>query len=134
MAKALIVRTNGTVEQTNIGEGSYNIISETVGGIFDSVSNNHLDIVGYVHDSGLLIGLEPNPMGCGLFGHIIVGDIVVSKTDAEGETIDLDDSYFGSNFAKLASVLNTDEELKKDLAVIRDQRAKEPMKIYGLNF
>jgi hypothetical protein len=69
-----------------------------------------------------------------LFGHIIVGDIVVSKTDAEGETIDLDDSYFGSNFAKLASVLNTDEELKKDLAVIRDQRAKEPMKIYGLNF
>ena len=134
MAKALIVRTNGTVEQTNIGEGSYNIISDTVGGIFDSVSNSVLDIVGYVHDSGLLIGLEPNPMGCGLFGHIIVGDIVVSKTDTQGETIDLDDSYFESNFAELTSVLNTDEELKKDLAVIRDERAKEPMKIYGLNF
>ncbi|MBM4074570.1 MAG: DUF3846 domain-containing protein [Planctomycetes bacterium] len=133
MAKALIIRTNGTVQAVEIGEGKYDIISDTVGGIFDSVSNNLLDIVGYVNDMGLLIGLEPNPMGTGMFGHVIVGDIVISRVNDEGETIDLGEPYFTERFASLVRQVNSDEETKQRLAEMRDMRAQEPMKIFGLD-
>jgi hypothetical protein len=62
-------------------------INDAVGGYFDVVrpldASDH--IVGYVHDEGLLMGLEPNALASALFGRFLVGNcVVVGAFDKEG--------------------------------------------------
>jgi hypothetical protein len=56
-------------------------IQKLVGGHFDCVSTNvgreDVAFVGYVHDEGLLIGLEYNYLASALFGRDLVGDCVL---------------------------------------------------------
>jgi hypothetical protein len=59
----------------------YKDIQKLVGGNFDCVSTNvgrdDVSFEGYVHDEGLLIGLEYNYLASALFGRDLVGDCVL---------------------------------------------------------
>ena len=69
---------------TPIPLGDHTTIHEQVGGWFDCVTTESL--VGYVHDEGLLIGLQLNPIATALFGRILVGNCVVySHLNDKGE-------------------------------------------------
>ncbi len=69
---------------TPIPLGDHTTIHEQVGGWFDCVRQD--DLVGYVHDEGLLIGLPLNPIATALFGRIIVGNCVVyNSVDSKGK-------------------------------------------------
>lgn len=69
--------------------GIAEFINATVGGWFDAVHpypSNDLNIVGYVNDEGLLMGLEPNIVASALFGRVLVGTaVVVGALDEEGQ-------------------------------------------------
>lgn len=68
-------------------------IHSVVEGWFDCVSpfstdpsTKALDIVGYVHDEGLLLGLQPNAIASALFGRFLVGRcVVVGTLNADGQ-------------------------------------------------
>lgn len=77
-------------------------INELVGGWFDAVTSTDttVDLVGYVHDEGLLLGLPMNPVATALFGKIIVGPCVVfrcvnekNKYDGEDYSLNEDDLH-----------------------------------------
>jgi hypothetical protein len=69
---------------TAIPLGDHTTIHEQVGGWFDCARQD--DLVGYVHDEGLLLGLPLNPVATALFGRIIVGNCVVyNSVDSKGE-------------------------------------------------
>ena len=68
------------IDQDDDERGISEFINTAVGGWFDAVHpypNDDLNIVGYVHDEGLLMGLEPNPVASALFGRFLVGTVVV---------------------------------------------------------
>jgi hypothetical protein len=75
------------------GSGIGDFIRSVVGGWFDCVypfspdpDAKVLDIVGYVHDEGLLDGLEPNIIASALFGRYLVGRcVVVGVTNPDGQ-------------------------------------------------
>jgi hypothetical protein len=52
-------------------------INDLVGGWFDCVYSG--DLVGFVHDEGLIQGLPLNPVATALFGSIICGPCVVLR-------------------------------------------------------
>jgi hypothetical protein len=69
---------------TAIPLGDHTTIHEQVGGWFDCARQD--DLVGYVHDEGLLLGLPLNPVATALFGRIIVGNCVVyNSVDSKGD-------------------------------------------------
>ena len=81
---------------TPIPLGDHTTIHEQVGGWFDCVTTESL--VGYVHDEGLLLGLQLNPIATALFGRIIVGNCVVysfrnekGEYDGDNHPLTLDD-------------------------------------------
>lgn len=79
--KGLIIAPDSV---TAIPLGNHTTINEQVGGWFDCARQD--DLVGYVHDEGLLIGLPLNPIATALFGRIIVGNCVVfNSVDSKGE-------------------------------------------------
>ncbi|CAB4136172.1 hypothetical protein UFOVP1549_43 [uncultured Caudovirales phage] len=81
--------------------GEYTHIQSLVGGAFDCVTTKvggHL-IVGYVHDEGLLIGLEQNWFASALFGRNLVGPCVIVAGESpdgycDGDSYDLPESFF----------------------------------------
>jgi hypothetical protein len=81
--------------------GEYTHIQSLVGGAFDCVTTKvggHL-IVGYVHDEGLLIGLEQNWFASALFGKNLVGPCVIVAGESpdgycDGDNYDLPESFF----------------------------------------
>ena len=69
---------------TAIPLGDHTTIHEQVGGWFDCARQD--DLIGYVHDEGLLLGLPLNPIATALFGRIIVGNCVVyNSVDSKGD-------------------------------------------------
>lgn len=110
MAQGIIIKTTGEVEPFSVTD-DYRSISEAVGGLIDSVADHDTNLVGYVHDEGLLIGLAPNIVASSLFGRPLVGDCVVfGLTDAngiyDGENHDIPAEYLSDKFLTLATVLN----------------------------
>ena len=81
--------TAGMHVATSSDEGSISeFINNAVGGWFDAVHPVYTDfnVVGYVHDEGLLLGLEPNPVASAMFGRFLVGNVVVVGTlNADGK-------------------------------------------------
>lgn len=74
------------VEVASDGSSIAPFINGVVDGWFDAVhptfehTSGPLNIVGYVHDEGLLLGLKPNIIASALFGRVLVGRCVVVGT------------------------------------------------------
>lgn len=84
--------------------GDYTTIQQFVGGHFDCVRKEIDDegtvIVGYVHDEGLLLGMETNWTASAMFGRELAGPcVIVSGTspsgEYDGENYDLPTGFFG---------------------------------------
>lgn len=76
------------------GANMSQIIHGLVDGHFDAVHPMHRDqhFVGYVHDEGLLLGLEPNTLASAIFGRFLCGPCVIVGTLNENG-VDDGDSY-----------------------------------------
>ena len=125
MATALVIKTTGEVETTDIPtENGYLVLNELCGGWIDCVRND--DIVGYVNDEGLLIGLDPNILASVLFGRPLVGDVVVlgalsEEGEYDGENHDVPEQYLSDRFREVASALLADERVEQAvIATIAD--------------
>lgn len=115
MATALLIKTTGEVEVTTVPEeNGYQVLNELCGGWIDCVRND--DIVGYVNDEGLLIGLDANVLASVLFGRPLVGDVVVlgalsEEGEYDGENYDVPEQYLSDRFREVASALLADEQV-----------------------
>lgn len=115
MATALLIKTTGEVEVTTVPEeNGYQVLNELCGGWIDCVRNE--DIVGYVNDEGLLIGLDANVLASVLFGRPLVGDVVVlgalsEEGEYDGENHDVPEQYLSDRFREVASALLADEQV-----------------------
>jgi hypothetical protein len=103
----ILVPSDTTKESTTVPIGDYKDICEYVGGTIDvvtmTVAPNEFNIkdvekfvlCGYVHDEGLLIGLDVNPRASIIFGREIVGDVVLisgtnpTSGEYDGENYDV---------------------------------------------
>lgn len=100
MEKAVVIKIDGTksVEEFQAGK-SYDFLSKTVGGFVEVVSlydkPGSPDL--WLNEEGKLKGLDQNPVATALWvdmydlTDVICGDVVITNTDAEGETIGLTD-------------------------------------------
>lgn len=110
MAKALIIKTDGTHEVKNFIVGdSYELIRDGVGGWIECVSLPYLNADMWVNEEGKLNGLPFNHIGTALWvgeyglTDIIVGDIVVTGgADEEGNTVGLTDETLADLLALVA--------------------------------
>ena len=85
MNKALIIPAKGTPYTTMVAHPEGDFINKTVGGWFDCVRSEHFH--GYVNDTGLIDGLDLNPVASVMFGQMLAGDcIVFGSFNAQGES------------------------------------------------
>ena len=76
MTKAILITTENEISRVELPEtNSLSILQQHVGGYIDAVRGE--DIVGYVNDEGLLIGLDINAGASMLFGRLLVGNVVI---------------------------------------------------------
>ena len=95
----VIIRSNGSIEQTNFTVGdSYLLLSDTVGGMIECVHIG-LGIDMWVNEEGKINSLPQNVLGTALWvdswaeTDFVAGDCVVTGgTDVEGYTLGLSDS------------------------------------------
>ena len=117
MANALVITAEGDLYQTDIpSEEGHLVLNELCGGWIDCVRN--ADIVGYVNDEGLLIGLTPNIIASVLFGRPLVGDVVVlgalsQEGEYDGENHDVPEQYISDRFVKVAHAFLANEEVSE---------------------
>jgi hypothetical protein len=120
MATAVVIRSSGEVFTQDIPtEDGHTLIHEIVGGWFDCVRGE--EIVGYVHDEGLLIGLPVNAVASMLFQRPLVGDCVVigslnEKGEYDGENHDVPVAYTSGRFFDFAKEIAEMEVIKEMLA------------------
>jgi hypothetical protein len=89
------------------------MVHHMVGGWFDIVRHpSRKDMHAYVHDEGLLLGQEANVAMSYLFGQLLVGDIVLSRSTASGDETDF---AVDEETIELYKKCNTDEQKKKEL-------------------
>lgn len=92
----------------------YKVINAVVGGHFDCVRPvRGNDFVGYVHDEGLLIGMEPNALASAIFGKFLVGPCVIIGTindhgqvDGDDHNLQVNDVQFLAQLAEAAYIWN----------------------------
>lgn len=75
----------------------------------------------YVHDEGLLIGLEPNVTASILYGSPIAGDVVIvgtlnAKGERDGYDYDLPEFMYDPVFIARATIANNTEYARQHLA------------------
>lgn len=77
MTTALLIKTDGELSKVAITEGSDGLyeLQGYVGGYIDCVRGD--DIVGYVNDEGIIMGLEHNLVASYIFKRHLFGDVVV---------------------------------------------------------
>lgn len=93
--------TNNTVERVVVD--GYESIKTLVGGWIDAVRTSDGEMVGYVHDEGLITGLPMNPIATAMFGTIIAGPcVLLHATNAQGETDGADYSLTESDLRRVA--------------------------------
>ena len=138
MAIAVAVLPEGKAFTFELGNEPYKRLVEVIGGYIDSVSHSTSDeIVGYVHDEGLLIGLEPNNFASYLFDRPLVGPLVIvgalnADGERDGEDYDVPAKFQTQEFADFIADFNTHEELKSLLVATIDGMDFAP-KIIGMN-
>jgi hypothetical protein len=122
MTKALLIPATGELRTITLPkENAHTVINDLIGGWFDCVSLAHGAVSMYVHDEGLLIGLEPNVTATVLYGNPIAGDVLLVGTrNAEGEhdgyDYDLPDFFFTADFFARAMIVNNEEANRTMLA------------------
>lgn len=120
MATAVIIKSSGEVFTQDIpSENGHTLIHEIVGGWFDCVRGE--EIVGYVHDEGLLIGLPVNAVASMLFQRPLVGDCVVigslnERGEYDGENHDVPMAYTSGRFFDFAKEVAENETIQEMLA------------------
>ncbi len=102
MTTALVVPPVGDCYPINLPkEAAYLVINEHVGGVFDVVRLR--DVVGYVHDEGLLLRLPFNVRASMLFNIHLVGNcVLVGCLDSAGE-YDGDDYDVPNHYVDMVS-------------------------------
>jgi len=116
MATAVVIRSSGEVFTQDIPtEDGHTLIHEIVGGWFDCVRGE--EIVGYVHDEGLLIGLPLNAVASMLFQRPLVGDCVVigslnEKGEYDGENHDVPKAFTSGRFFDFAKEIAESEVIQ----------------------
>lgn len=119
---ALLITTEGEVKPTTLpDDGAHLVLNDLCGGWLDCVRTD--EIVGYVNDEGLLIGLAPNLIASALFQRPLVGDCVVvgalnERGEYDGENHDVPAKYLSPSFALLATALSSDEEYRRLLTYV----------------
>lgn len=119
MAHALVITPEGETYTRDIpDENGHVVLNEICGGWIDCVRND--DVVGYVHDEGLLIGLSPNALASLLFGRPLVGNCVVlgalnAQGEYDGENHDVPPMYLSPKISELAQALVSDEAVMESL-------------------
>lgn len=114
MTSAVLVRANGEVRHIDLPVTDAHImVHHMVGGWFDVVRHPlRNDLHAYVHDEGLLLKQEVNVAMTYLFNQILVGDIVLSRSTADGSETDF---AVDEATVELYKRCNTNEEAKKNL-------------------
>jgi len=121
MPTALLIKANGETERLTLNErdsegeqSNYEIIRNGVGGLLDTVRND--EVVCYLHDEGLLIGLPVNVCASMLFQRPLVGDVVLVGSlnewgESDGYDYELPSAYLSDKFVQTAHEMNTDEQM-----------------------
>lgn len=114
MTSAVLVRANGEVRHIDLPVTDAHImVHHMVGGWFDIVRHPlRKDLHAYVHDEGLLLKQEANVAMSYLFGQLLVGDVVLSRSTVNGDETDF---AIDEETMELYKKCNTDEESKKRL-------------------
>jgi len=115
MTSAVLVRANGEVRHIDLPVTDAHImVHHMVGGWFDIVRHpTQKDFHAYVHDEGLLLKQEPNVAISYLFGQVIVGDVVLSRSTVSGDETDF---VIDDETVQIYKSCNTDAESKARLA------------------
>ena len=86
MKKAVLIKTDMTIQAVELTEPTYRSLSDAVGGYFETVRPAGLKppYLMVVNENGLLDQLPKNEIGCYLYqtrihGYPIVGDIVIMQ-------------------------------------------------------
>jgi hypothetical protein len=122
MTKALFIPATGEPRTITLPkENAHTVIHDLIGGWFDCVSLAHGAVTMYVHDEGLLIGLEPNVTATVLYGNPIAGDVLLvgtlnDKGESDGYDYDLPDLFFSADFFARTAVVNNEEANRAMLA------------------
>jgi hypothetical protein len=117
--KSLLLKTDGTHRRVDLPkQETYKVIADLVAGgdSFDIVHDPEKRIRGYIHDSGLLLGLPVNPVASLLFGLNLVGDVIVTnpfspKGVADGYDYDLEDKWFDGKTLLTFKQISADKEI-----------------------
>lgn len=119
MTSALLVRANGEVRHIDLpATDAHIMVHHMVGGWFDVVRHPlRKDLHAYVHDEGLLLKQEINVAMTYLFNQLLVGDIVLSRTTADGSEADFAVDEATINLYKSC---NTNDTAKKNLQPLAD--------------
>jgi hypothetical protein len=95
MEKVISIRTDNTVEITEVESIEYETLSTAVNGMIELVSISE-DIDMWLNEEGKLIGLEPNVIATMLFYKafskfdLVMGNVIITGgSDDEGKTIGL---------------------------------------------
>ena len=90
MTSAVLVRANGEVRHIDLPVADAHImVHHMVGGWFDVVRHpTRKDLHAYVHDEGLILKQEVNVAMTYLFGQVLVGDVVLSRSTVDGSETD----------------------------------------------
>ena len=121
MTTALLIPAQGETRIITLpSENAHTDIHDYVGGWFGCVEIGG-SVAMYVHDEGLLIGLEPNATATALYGAPIAGDVVLvgslnAKGGYDGETYDIPDFLNDPQFMNKATLINNTESFRTVIA------------------
>jgi hypothetical protein len=122
MTKALFIPATGEPRTITLPkENAHTVIHDLIGGWFDCVSLAQGAVAMYVHDEGLLIGLEPNVTATVLYGNPIAGDVLLvgtlnDKGERDGYDYDLPDLFFSADLFARVMIVNNEEANREMLA------------------
>lgn len=122
MTKALFIPATGEPRTITLPkENAHTVIHDLIGGWFDCASLAQGAVTMYVHDEGLLIGLEPNVTATVLYGNPIAGDVLLvgslnDKGERDGYDYDLSDLFFSADFFARVMIVNNEEANREMLA------------------
>jgi hypothetical protein len=99
MERAVIITTDGDKSIVEFEKGnSYNLLRDTVGGLIQCVTlTDKWGVDMWLNEEGKVVSLPQNPIATALWDDLypgtdfMVGNIILTQSDDEGETIGLTD-------------------------------------------